>query len=586
MRRIAVAVLLALLTVGSVSAREAAVATAHPLATEAAREILDAGGNAFDAAVAASAALAVVEPFGSGLGGGGFWLLHEAEPGRTVMVDGRETAPAAATAQMYLDDAGQPIPGASLNGPLAAGIPGEPAALVHIAERYGRLPLARSLAPAIRHAWGGFRVGETYVARAGFRAEVLREHPQAAATYLADGGAVPEPGWVLRQPALARTLRALAEEGRAGFYDGPVAAELVRSVRAAGGIWEREDLTGYRVIEREPVRTGYRTLEISAAALPSAGGIGLATMLGILEGYALERLPEAQRIHLQVEAMRRAYRDRAAFLGDADFVDVPVAALTDPAYAQALRAGIHRDRATPSATLGDSPLAGGGRDTTHLSIVDAEGNRVAATLSINYPFGSGFVAGETGVLLNDEMDDFAKRPGTANAYGLVGGEANRIAPGKRPLSSMTPTFARAADGSVAVLGTPGGSRIITMVLLGLLAFEAGEPPSDWVGVPRYHHQYLPDVIQHEPGAFSETRKAQLVALGHRLEPVGRTYGNMQAIRIAPDGTTRAAADPRGEGSAISFVPAPARAGEITAKAQDRLEESRGQAFNTKTQRTQ
>lgn len=554
MRRLALVFLLVLLLPGAALSREAAVATAHPLATEAAREMLDAGGNAFDAAVAASAALAVVEPFGSGLGGGGFWLLHEADRGRSVMVDGRESAPGAASADMYLDDDGEPIEGASLNGPLAAGIPGEPAALVHIAERYGRLPLARSLAPAIRHAWGGFRVGEAYVSRAEFRAEVLREHPAAAAIYL-DDGVVPEPGWVLRQPALARTLATLAEEGHAGFYDGPVAAELVRSVRGAGGLWTREDLADYRVIEREPVVTGYRELDITAAALPSAGGIGLATMLGILEGYELPRLDAAERIHLQVEAMRRAYRDRAALLGDPEFADVPVAALTDPAYAERLRAGIDRERATPSSELGDSPLAGGGRDTTHLSVVDAEGNRVAATLSVNYPFGSGFVAGGTGVLLNDEMDDFAKRPGSPNAYGLVGGEANRIEPGKRPLSSMTPTFARAADGSVAVLGTPGGSRIITMVLLGVLAFEAGEAPADWVSAPRYHHQYLPDAIQHEPDALRGPVAERLRARGHELEALDRTFGNMQAIRIAPDGTTQAASDPRGEGSAISFVPA-------------------------------
>ncbi|PWG63098.1 gamma-glutamyltransferase [Sediminicurvatus halobius] len=555
MRRILLLVsLLLLLGPASALSREAAVATAHPLATEAAREILDAGGNAFDAAVAASAALAVVEPFGSGLGGGGFWLLHQAGSGRTVMVDGREAAPGAATADMYLDSDGEPIPGASLNGPLAAGIPGEPAALVHIAERYGRLPLARSLAPAIRHAWGGFPVGEAYVARAGFRLDVLREHARAAATYL-DDGAVPEAGWVLRQPALARTLRALAQAGHEGFYTGPVARELVRSVREAGGMWTLEDLRGYEVVERQAVAFDYRDLAVQAAALPSAGGVGLATMLGILEGYDLAGMEAAARIHLAVEAMRRAYRDRAAFLGDPDFADVPVAELTAPAYARSLRAGIDPDRATPSGELGSSPLAGRGRDTTHLSIVDAEGNRVAATLSINYPFGSGFVAGSTGVLLNDEMDDFAKRPGTANAYGLVGGEANRIEPGKRPLSSMTPTFAEAADGRVAVLGTPGGSRIITMVLLGLLAFEADEPPAAWVAAPRYHHQYLPDAIQHEPGAFSAVLAARLRERGHTLEPVGRRYGNMQAILIHPDGTTRAASDPRGEGSAISFVPA-------------------------------
>lgn len=529
-----------------------AVATAHPLATRAAIETLRKGGNAFDAAVTASAVLAVVEPASSGLGGGGFWLLYVAETGRAVMVDGRERAPLAATEDMYLDASGEPLPRASLDGALAAGIPGEPAALVYIAKHYGRLPLARSLAPAIRLAREGFPVNEEYVAKAKFRLEVLRRHPRAAAIYL-DHGDVPEPGWVLRQPQLAETLEALAKHGRAGFYRGPVAKEMVRAVRAAGGIWTLEDLHSYQVVEREPVVFDYRGYTITAAAPPSAGGIGLATMLNILEGYDLDSLDKATRVHLIVEAMRRAYRDRQRYLGDPDFVDIPRAWLTSEAYAKKLRAGIKLHEATPSATLGPAPLPDaawhpGGTDTTHFSIIDAAGNRVAATLSINYPFGSGVVAGETGVLLNDEMDDFTKKPGVANVYGLVGGQANVIAPGKRPLSSMTPTFVT-GHGKVAILGTPGGSRIITMVLLGILEFVQGEGPEAWVSRPRYHHQYLPDVIQYEPGALTDVRE-RLRAMGHELRNVGRRYGDMQAIMWNREtGRLEAASDPRGVGSA-------------------------------------
>ncbi|MDN5872545.1 MAG: gamma-glutamyltransferase, partial [Nitrococcus sp.] len=517
------------LLAGSIAAAagpgRAAVATAHPLASAAAVKILRAGGNAFDAAVAASAALAVVEPGSSGLGGGGFWLLYLADAQRAVMVDGRERAPLAAAADLYLDKSDEPLPRASLDGALAAGIPGEPAALVDIAHKYGRLPLARSLAPAIRLAREGFPVSEEYVGKAELRLQVLRRHPLAAAIYL-DDGAVPEPGWVLRQPGLAHTLEALAEHGRAGFYAGPVAAEMVRAVRAAGGIWRLEDLRRYRVVEREPVIFDYRGYTVTAAAPPSAGGIGLATMLNILEGYDLASLDQATRVHLVVEAMRRAYRDRQRYLGDPDFVDIPRARLTSEAYAEKLRAGIKLHQATPSAALSDA-TAPTGADTTHFSIIDAAGNRVAATLSINYPFGSGVVAGKTGVLLNDEMDDFAKRPGVANVYGLVGGQANTIESGKRPLSSMTPTFVE-GHGRVAILGTPGGSRIITMVLLGILEFTEGKGPKAWVSRPRYHHQYLPDVIQHEPGALADVRE-RLRAMGHELRDVGRRYGDMQAI---------------------------------------------------------
>ncbi|EAR22316.1 gamma-glutamyltransferase [Nitrococcus mobilis] len=527
----------------------AAVASAHPLATQAALEVLSKGGNAFDAAVAASAALAVVEPASSGLGGGGFWLLHVAASGRDIMVDGRERAPLAATRDMYLGSDGKVKAHLSLDGPLAAAIPGEPAALVHIAEHYGRLPLAESLRPAIRYARQGFAVDAHYYRLAQFRQPVLKRYRAAAAVFLQAGG-VPKVGWMLRQPDLAVTLGALAEAGRAGFYEGEIARRLVRAVRAAGGIWSLEDLKQYRVVEREPVRLRYRGLNVVTAALPSAGGLQLAIMLNILAGYDLGSLDKAHRIHLVVEAMRRSYRTRARYLGDPDFVAVPRRRLASAAYASALRQGIELNHATRSTALGElSDPPGQGADTTHFSIIDAAGNRVSATLSINYPFGSGFVAAGTGVVLNDEMDDFATHPGESNVYGLVGGEANAIAPGKRPLSSMSPAFVETPQ-RIGVLGTPGGSRIVSMVLLGILGFADGQPPAVWVSRARYHHQYLPDAIQYEPDAFGAQLRERLAAMGHRFEPLTQDYGNMQAILWERRGNRlQAASDPRGNGSA-------------------------------------
>jgi len=525
-----------------------AVASAHPLATQAGFEVLDAGGNAFDAAVAVSAVLAVVEPYSSGIGGGGFWLLHRASDGMQVMVDGRERAPLAAHRDMYLDEQGEVVSGLSMNGALAAGIPGEPAALAHLAEHYGRLPLAKTLAPAIRLAETGFEVDDYYRRMVRFRLEVMQRYPATKAVFL-HNDEVPPAGMLIKQPALAATLTALAEKGRAGFYTGAVASRLVEGVRAAGGIWTLEDLQKYRVVEREPVSFNYRGLRIVAASPPSSGGVALATMLHILEGWDLPRLAEPERVHLTVEAMRRAYRDRAQYMGDPDFVDMPLQTLVDPLYAAGLRASIRSDRATPSAALPGVVHSVEGTDTTHFSILDSEGNRVAATLSVNYPFGSGLVVPGTGVLLNDEMDDFSAKPGVPNAYGLVGAEANAIGPGKRPLSSMTPTFVESEQG-VAILGTPGGSRIITMVLLGILDLEAGKPPQSWVSLPRFHHQYLPDVIQYEPGAFSGSIVRALKKKGHKLKLLQSRYGNMQAIyHDYKDNRVEAASDPRGIGRA-------------------------------------
>ncbi|MCW8840699.1 MAG: gamma-glutamyltransferase, partial [Gammaproteobacteria bacterium] len=517
-------------------------------ATEAGMEILQAGGNAFDAAVAVSAALAVVEPYSSGIGGGGFWLLHRAEDGFETMLDGRERAPLAAQRDMYLDAEGEVIPGLSMDGPLAAGIPGEPAALAHLSEHYGRLTLARSLVPAIRLAREGFPVTEHYRKMATFRLPVLRRYPQAAAIFL-KGGEVPSLGHLIRQPALARTLEAMAQEGADGFYRGPVAKALIEAVTSAGGNWQHADLQQYEVVEREPIRSDYRGLRITSAAPPSSGGVALATMLNILEQFPLERLDKVQRSHLVVEAMRRAYRDRAEYLGDTDFVEVPLQRLTSSDYAAGLAASVRLDRATASHELPSATAEIGGNHTTHFSILDHEGNYVSATLSINYPFGSGFVAAGTGVLLNDEMDDFSAKPGSPNAYGLVGAEANAIAPGKRMLSSMSPTFVSGPDG-VAILGTPGGSRIITMVLLGILEVADGKGAEGWVSRPRFHHQYLPDTLYYEADAFDEDEAFKLEALGHRLERAEGRWGNMQAVHWhKKENRVEAASDPRVEGLA-------------------------------------
>ena len=522
---------------------EAAVASAHPLATEAGMAVLRAGGNAFDAAVAVTTALGVVEPSGSGLGGGGFYLLHRARDGRQIMLDARETAPLAAHERMYLE-AGE---GRSLDGPLAAGIPGIPAALEHLTRRYGRLSLERNLAAAIRHAKEGFTVDDHYRRYLGFRRDVVAASPAAAAVFLKQGD-VPEEGDLILQPDLAATLETLARQGGKGFYRGPVAQTLVRGVREAGGIWTEQDLARYRVIERRPITVEHRGHRIVSAAPPSAGGIALATIF-----HQLRALPrsedQAGRIHVLAETMRRAYRDRTLWLGDPDFAPIPVRRLTDPAYGASLARDIHPAKATPSASLGPAPEIREGFSTTHFSILDAEGNRVAATLSINYPFGSGFMPEGTGVLLNNEMDDFATRPGQANVYGLVGGRANVVAPGKRMLSSMSPTFVEGPRG-VAILGTPGGSRIITMVLLAALDYMDGGSALSMVRLPRFHHQYLPDVIQYEEGTLSEALMQRLEAMGHALKsvPVG-FYGNMQVV--AWDRKTNrvtTGVDPRGGGA--------------------------------------
>ena len=527
----------------------AAVATAHPLATQAALDILQQGGNAFDAAVAVSATLAVVEPSGSGMGGGGFWLLHRQSDDKQTMLDGREAAPSQAHANMYLDEKGEVIKDASLNGPLAAGIPGQAAALVHLSNNYGVLPLTVTLQPAIRHAETGFPVSPHLLRHLKFRSEVFND---AAKQIFMPNGELPELGQIIKQSDLANTLRLLASQGNQGFYQGEVAEKMLDAVQQAGGIWQSEDLLNYRALEREPIRFPYRDATIVSAAPPSSGGIVLAQILQTIE---LKQLAEKDTqstipdMHLVVEAMRRAYRDRALYLGDADYIDIDKETLLSREYLQKFAAEI-QDNASKSAEL-TSPT-GNGTDTTHFSIIDRDGNRVAATLSINYPFGSGHMAAGTGVFLNNEMDDFVAKAGVPNVYGLVGGNANKIEPGKRPLSSMSPTFIEAPDRVIAI-GTPGGSRIISMVALATMnILDRGLNLQTAIDAPRFHHQYLPDAVQLEKDAGYQALNI-MKQKGHEFKRLNRKYGNMQAVgwqRKEGKMVLSAASDSRGEGTAL------------------------------------
>ena len=521
----------------------AAIASGHALATDAGLATIRAGGNAFDAAVTVSSVLSVVEPISSGLGGGGFFLLHDGKTGKDVFLDAREIAPEAATPAAYLDKDGNLDPDKSENGPWSAGIPGLPAALVELARKHGQLPLSRSLAPAIRIAREGFPVYARLERGYASRREVMERYPGTRAVFLADGDP-PQVGETLRQPDLARTLELLADQGFDGFYRGDVAAKLVASVNAEGGEWKAEELAGYRVREREPIRFRYRGWNIVTAPPVSSGGVALAEILQMVAGWDLARLDQAHRVHLLVEAMRRAYRDRTIYLGDPDFVKIPLPRLLSPDYAAGLRATIHPDKATPSALLPGQPAPLEDEETTHFSIIDAEGNIVSATQTVNLLYGSGLVAEGTGVILNDEMDDFALKPGTPNAFGVMGFDANKPEPGKRMLSSMTPTI-MASPGKVAALGAPGGSRIITEVLLGILGYDDGLTAQQVAAKPRFHHQWLPDVISAEPDALDADTVATLQAMGHSVNAGEGRWGNLQTVawdRIAD--TLSGGTDPR------------------------------------------
>ena len=528
---------------------QAAIASAHPLATQAGMDILEQGGNAFDAAIAVAASLGVVEPFSAGIGGGGFWLIHDAKTDKNTFIDAREKAPSAAHADLYLNEDGSVNRDIAVNGALAAGIPGQAAAFVHLADKYGQLPLKKTLAAAIQQANEGFPVYEHYQKLMGYRLAAIQRYPTSAKTFLDKEQKIPQVGYLIKQPDLAWTLQQLADKGFDGFYKGESARRLVAGVQAANGIWSLEDLANYNVVERQPIEIDYKGHKVVSAPPPSSGGIAIAAMLNMLSQYDMNALNNADKTHLIVEAMRRAYKDRAEFLGDPDFVDVPTAELISLERAKEYVTSIDMNKATSSLSLKGPKNIKEGFHTTHLSVIDKAGNRVSATLSINLPFGSAFTVANTGVVLNNEMDDFSAKPGEPNAYGLVGNAANAIAPNKRPLSSMSPSFVE-NDNAVALIGTPGGSRIITMVMLGMLEHFDDNPVQDWVGRARFHHQYLPDVIQHEPNTFSAAEINALESKGHKLKNIGREYGNMQVILWDKrNGEVTAASDPRAFGQA-------------------------------------
>ena len=493
------------------------VVTAQHLASQVGVDVLKKGGNAVDAAVAVGYALAVVYPAAGNLGGGGFMTVQLAD-GRKTFIDFREKAPLAARADMYLDPAGKVIKGLSTDGHLAVAVPGTVAGLEMAREKYGSLPRVALLAPAVRLAEKGFVLEQGDVDMLETKSEDFKRDLATAAIFLSRGKPFVV-GQTLVQQDLARTLRAIAGKGADGFYKGAVAAAIAASSKAGGGLITEADLDQYRPRERAPIECDYRGVHVVSAPPPSSGGVTLCEMLNVLEGYPLKELGfhSAQAVHFQIEAMRHAYVDRNNNLGDPDFVSNPVDRLLDKAYAAKIRAVIDPRRAGVSRDIKPGVPPHEGSNTTHYSIIDRWGNAVAVTYTLNNWFGARVTAAGTGVLLNNEMDDFTSKPGVPNSFGLVQGEANAIAPGKRPLSSMSPTIVTRHGKPLLVLGTPGGSRIITAVLQVIVhVVDYGMNIQEAVDAPRVHQQWLPDVTNVEDFALSPDTRALLVGMGHHL----------------------------------------------------------------------
>jgi gamma-glutamyltranspeptidase/glutathione hydrolase len=512
------------------------VVTSQHLASEVGAAILREGGNAIDAAVGVGYALAVTHPCCGNLGGGGFMVIHFAE-GKNTFINFRERAPLAARADMLLDAQGNVVSNRSLTGYLAVGVPGTVMGLETARRKYGTLPRARLIAPAIKLAEDGFVLtrGDVDVLAEGNQA--FREQPNVAAIFLNHGKPF-EPGDRLTQKDLAATLRAISRGGPDAFYHGAIAAAVSSASRANGGLLTSEDFAAYTATESAPVSCTYRGYTILSAPPPSSGGITLCEMLQVLEGYPLKAMGfhSSAAVHVMTEAMRHAYRDRNTYLGDPAFIDNPTARLLSAPYAESIRAQIQPGRATPSAALPGLAAAVEHATTTHYSVVDRLGNAVAVTYTINESFGAKVIAGNTGFLLNDEMDDFTAKPGVANVFGLVQGNANAVAAGKRPLSSMTPTLVFKDGKPVLVVGTPGGSRIITTVLEVIVNFiDHGMTLQEAVDAPRIHHQWLPDTIGAEPFALSADTVTTLTAMGYKIVPL-QPWGSgnaVEAIGIAP-----------------------------------------------------
>jgi gamma-glutamyltranspeptidase/glutathione hydrolase len=535
--------------------RHGMVATTHEVASRVGVEVLERGGNAVDAAVAVALALAVVYPVAGNLGGGGFMLVR-LKDGRATAIDYREMAPAAAHRDMYLDAKGELIPGASTVGYRAAGVPGTPAGLALALEKYGTMKWADLVEPARRLAAEGYQVDARDVRFFAGEAENLSKFPESRRIFLRDGDPYKE-GEILRQADLAATLARLQKTGPREFYEGETARLIAADMKANGGLITLEDLKGYEAKEREPLRATYRGHEIVTMPPPSSGGIALIQMLQILERFDLVEagFGSSQAVHYQVEAMRRAFADRAEYLGDADFVKVPVTGLTSRKYADELAAAIDPKRASTSeAVRAGNPARYESEQTTHFTIVDRDGNVVSNTYTLNLGFGSAVVAKGTGVLLNNEMDDFAAKPGTPNAFGLVQKENNAVAPRKRPLSSMTPTIVLKDGAPYFAVGSPGGPTIINTVLQVIVnVVDFGMDIQEAVDAPRVHHQWLPDQIVYEPYGMPADVRDALRARGHRLADSPRYMGDAQAVMLEPKtGMRLGASDPRQAGRAIGY----------------------------------
>ena len=531
------------------------VATSHTLATEVALKVLKDGGNAIDAAVTAGFALAVTQPRSGNIGGGGFLVYSPGNGDAPEAIDYRETAPAAATETMFQDQDGNVVSERSRFSHKAAGVPGTVAGLALALERHGTLSLSQALAPAIRLAREGFVVPHRFTEGLEQARDRLERWPATRATFYKKDGSAPQPGEVFRQPELADTLQRIAKQGVKGFYEGETAQLIVAEMRRGEGLITLEDLRNYEPAVRQPVHGTYRGFDIYSMSPPSSGGTHIVQILNILEDYPIGEWGHnsANTIHHMAEAMKLAYADRSEYLGDTDFVAVPLEGLTSKGYADQLRTSIKADKARPASEI--APGKPGPREspeTTHFSVVDRWGNAVSNTYTINFSYGSGITVAGAGFLLNNEMDDFSAKPGVPNAYGLIGGEANKVEPGKRMLSSMSPTIVRKDNRNFLVTGSPGGSRIITTTLQVIMnVIDHNMNIQTAVSAPRIHHQWLPDEIRVEQGISPDTLDL-LRARGHTIN-TGSAMGAIQSILIGEDGTLYGGADPRrSTSSAMGF----------------------------------
>jgi gamma-glutamyltranspeptidase/glutathione hydrolase len=541
-----------LATARPVIAKHGMVVTQEAAASRVGLDILKRGGNAVDAAVAVGFALAVTMPRAGNLGGGGFMLIHRADLNQTIAIDYREVAPAATTKDVFLDANGKADPFKSRYSGLAIGVPGTVAGLELAWRKYGsgKFSFADLMAPAIVLAQRGLTVDDDVADSLPLAATALAGHPSSARIYLRPDRSVPQTGDHIVLNDLAATLETIAANGAAGFYAGPVAQKIVEAINAAGGWMTIEDLANYRAVERQPVTGTYRGYTVFSMPPPSSGGAHIIEILNILEGFpmAAQGLNSAASLHEMAEAEKLAYADRAAYLGDPDFVKIPLAGLTSKTYAEHLRALIAPDRARPAADIRPGePQRYESDQTTHFSIVDADGDAVANTYTLNLPYGSGLVAAGTGVLLNNELDDFAAKPGAANAYGLMGGDANAPGPMKRPLSSMSPTLVFKDGKLLMATGSPGGSTIISTVLQIILnVVDHGLNVAEAENAPRAHDQLWPDELRIERGMSPDTIRL-LEAMGHRVV-VGDAMGSANTILRAPDGELEGASDLRQRGT--------------------------------------